>query len=97
MITSKSKCLESFNCMQKRKKKIFSGLSKNAIYKMSLQITYLMYMYKLDFALNNQYWLICHKNQVKFMKLFIMLKKAYLLAVIKLLGMLKLLEKLKLF
>ena len=40
------------------------GLFKNVIYKICLQIIYLMYMYKLNLALNNQQWLICHKTQL---------------------------------
>ena len=32
------------------------------IYKMCLEIIYLIYMYKTDLALNNQQWLICHKT-----------------------------------
>ena len=34
---------------------------KDVIYKMSLEIIYLIYMYKEDLALNNLQWLICHK------------------------------------
>ena len=33
---------------------------KNVIYKMYLEIIYLIYMYKKDLALNNQQWLMCH-------------------------------------
>ena len=36
---------------------------KNVINKMSLQIIYLIYMYKEDLALTNLLWLICHKTQ----------------------------------
>ena len=32
---------------------------------MYLQIIYLIYMNKEDFALNNLQWLICHKTQPK--------------------------------
>ena len=34
------------------------------IYKMCLQIKYLIHIYKDDFALNNLQWLICHKSQL---------------------------------
>ena len=30
---------------------------------MCLEIIYLIYMYKKDFALNNLQWLICHKTK----------------------------------
>ena len=33
------------------------------IYKMCLEIMYLIYMYKKDLALNNQQCLICHKTK----------------------------------
>ena len=36
---------------------------KNVMYKMCLQIIYLIYMYKDDLALNSLQWLICHKTQ----------------------------------
>ena len=36
---------------------------KNVICKMCLEITYLIYMYKEDFALNNPQLLICHKTK----------------------------------
>ena len=39
-----------------------SGSFKNIIYKMCLEIMYLIYMYKKDFAFNNLQWLICHKT-----------------------------------
>ena len=45
-----------------------SGSFKNVIYKMCLQIIYLIYMYRKDLALNDLLWLICHKtkpNQTK--------------------------------
>ena len=35
----------------------------NVIYKMCLEILYLVYMYKQDLALNDLQWLICHKTQ----------------------------------
>ena len=41
---------------------------KYVIYKMCLEIIYLIYMYKEDLALNKLLWLICHKtkpNQTK--------------------------------
>ena len=40
-----------------------SGLLKNVIYKMYLEITSLMYTYKKDLALNNLQWLICLKTK----------------------------------
>ena len=40
-----------------------SGLFKNIIFKMCLEIIYLIYMYKEDLALNNLQWLIYHKTQ----------------------------------
>ena len=40
-----------------------SGLFKNVINKMCLQLIYLIYMYKQDLVLNNLQWLICHKIQ----------------------------------
>ena len=39
------------------------GSFKNVINKMCLQIIYLIYMYKEDWALNNLQWLICYKIQ----------------------------------
>ena len=39
------------------------GSFKNVIYKMYLEIIYLIYMYKQDLALNNLQWLICHKTK----------------------------------
>ena len=38
-----------------------SGSFKNVIYKMCLQIIYLIYLYKQDLVLNKLQWLICHK------------------------------------
>ena len=49
-----------------------SGLFKNVINKMYLEIIYLIYMYKKDLALDNLKWLICNKtkpNQMKKRKL----------------------------
>ena len=40
-----------------------SGTFNNVIYKMCLEIKYLIYMYKKDLALNNQQLLICHKTK----------------------------------
>ena len=40
-----------------------SGSFKNVIYKMYLKIIYLIYMYKMDLASNNQQWVIWHKTQ----------------------------------
>ena len=43
-----------------------SGLFKNVIDKICLEIIYLIYVRKEDLALNNLQWLICHKtNQTK--------------------------------
>ena len=39
------------------------GSFKNIVYKMSLEIIYLIYVYKKDLALNNIQWLICHKTK----------------------------------
>ena len=36
---------------------------KNIIYKMCLEIIYIIYIYKEDLALNNLQWLIYHKAQ----------------------------------
>ena len=36
-----------------------SDLFKDVIFKMCLEITYLIYMYEKDLALNNIQWLIC--------------------------------------
>ena len=44
-------------------KKMSSGLFKNVIYKMCLEIIYSIYMYKKYLALNNLQWLICHKTK----------------------------------
>ena len=38
-----------------------SGSFKNVIYKISLEIIHLIYMYKQDLALNNLQLLICHQ------------------------------------
>ena len=46
-----------------KKKKWAQASLKNIIYKMCLEIIYLIYMYKEDLALDNQQWLICHKTQ----------------------------------
>ena len=40
-----------------------SGPFKKIIYKMCLEITYLIYMYKQDLALYNLQWFICHKTK----------------------------------
>ena len=49
------------------KKKIItsSGLFKNVIFKMCLEIIYLIYMYKKDLALNDVQWSVCHKTKTK--------------------------------
>ena len=39
-----------------------SGSFKNIVYKMCLQIIYLIYVYKENLALNNLQWLIYHKT-----------------------------------
>ena len=36
---------------------------KNVIYKMGLEIIYLIYMYKVNLASNNFQWLICPKTK----------------------------------
>ena len=36
---------------------------KNVIYKMSLEIKYLIFMYKKDLAFNNEQWLSWHKTK----------------------------------
>ena len=40
-----------------------SGLFKNIINKICLQIIYLFYMNKQDLSFNNLLWLICYKTQ----------------------------------
>ena len=40
-----------------------SGSFKDVVYKMCLEIIYLIYIYEKDLALNNLQWLICHKSQ----------------------------------
>ena len=44
---------------------LFSALlrGKSFINKIFLEIIYMIYMYKKDFALNNQQWLIWHKTK----------------------------------
>ena len=39
------------------------GSYKNVIYKMCLEIIYLIYMYKKDLELNNLQWFIYHKTK----------------------------------
>ena len=39
------------------------GSFKNVTNKMCLQIMYIWYIEREDFALNNQWWLIYHKTQ----------------------------------
>ena len=41
------------------------GSFKNVIYKICLEIMYLIYMCKKDLPLNNQQWLICYKTKQK--------------------------------
>ena len=50
--------------LKKKKERAHASL-KNVIYKMCLEILYLIYiyMYKEELALNNLQWLICHKTQ----------------------------------
>ena len=58
-----------FNCVQKS-----SGSFKNVIYKICLEIIYLIY--KINLALNKLQWLICHKTQPnKIIYLLYMYKK----------------------
>ena len=45
------------------KKKLSSGASKNVIYKMCLEIIYLIHMYEKDLALNNLRGMICNKTK----------------------------------
>ena len=40
-----------------------SGSFKNVIYRMWVEIIYLIYMYKKDWAFDNLQWLICHKTK----------------------------------
>ena len=40
-----------------------SGSIKNVIYKMCLEIIYLIYMYKKIWHLKNLQWLICHQTK----------------------------------
>ena len=40
-----------------------SGLFKNVIYKMCLEVIYSIYMHKKNLALDNLQWLICHKTK----------------------------------
>ena len=44
-------------------KKMSSDSLKNVIYKMCLEIMYLIYLYKKDLALNNLQGLMCHKTK----------------------------------
>ena len=53
--------LQPFNCVQKKKNELRVVYVIN---KMCLQIIYNWYMYKQDFAFNNQQWLICHKTEL---------------------------------
>ena len=43
-----------------------SGSFKNIIHRTRLEITYLIYMYKKNLALNDLQWLICHKSHLFF-------------------------------
>ena len=56
-----------------------SGLFRNVIYKMCLQIIYSIYMFKEDLALNNLQWLICHKTQPNHIYLIYMYKEDFAL------------------
>ena len=42
---------------------MISGSFENVINKMCLLIIYLLYIYKVELALNNLQWLICHKTK----------------------------------
>ena len=42
-----------------------SGSFKNVIYKMCLEIMYLIYMHEKELTLNNLHGLICHKTKSK--------------------------------
>ena len=55
--------MKPYNCVKKKQKKTSSGSFKNVIYKMGLEIMYLIYIDKKDLALDNLQWLICHKTQ----------------------------------
>ena len=55
-----------------------AGSFRNVIYKMCLEIIYLIYTI-YDLALNSQQWLICHKpkpNQILFIQ-YICIKKVW--------------------
>ena len=39
------------------------GTFENVIYKMCLEIMYLIYVYKKDLAFNDLQWVICHETQ----------------------------------
>ena len=58
-----------------------SGSLKNVINKMSLQILYLIYIYKRDLTSNNLQWLICHETQLNQKQLFDF-KYSYLILII---------------
>ena len=51
-----------------------SGLFKNVIFKICLEIIYYIYIYiyiiKKDLALNNLQWLICHKTKLNHIKYY---------------------------
>ena len=72
-------------CAKKKKNKtnnkltLSSGLFKDVIYKMCLEIIYLMCMYKKDLGLNNLQWWICHKtepNQILYIQ-YVCIKKIW--------------------
>ena len=52
--------VKPFNCV---KNKICSSLFKNFIYKICLEIMYLIYMFKRYLTLNDIQWLICHQTK----------------------------------
>ena len=60
MINSKWKYSNSIEISEK---KIRSGLFKNVIYKMCLEIIYLIHIYIKDLVLKNIQWLICPKTK----------------------------------
>ena len=58
-----SHLIEVSESIKPRGGKMSSSSFKNVIYKMCLEIIYLIFMNKKDLALNNLYWLICHKTK----------------------------------
>ena len=60
IICIRKKEIKLFNCV----KWMSSDSFKTVIYRIYLEIVYLIYMYKKDLALNNQQWLICDKTKL---------------------------------